>query len=34
MAALAARGVAAHLVGEVKKVKPGIPGPPVAVALR
>jgi len=34
LAALAARGVAAHLVGEVKKVKPGIPGPPVAVALR
>jgi selenide, water dikinase len=38
MAALAARGVAAHLVGEVKKVKPQIkrslPGPPVAVALR
>jgi len=34
LAALAARGVAAHLVGEVKKVKPGIPGSPVAVALR
>jgi len=34
LAALAARGVAAHVVGEVRKVKAGVPGSPVAVALR
>ena len=35
LAALAARGVSAHLVGQVKpQVKPRLPGSPVAVALR